>query len=149
MCWKCGTEYGPETRICVKCGVDLVTGDAIETRTGQEPDAFRKALGCAGDLVPGLFRPSILVLAPLAAVMGLAVMWFALAIPFVFPAKTVFAAAGLLLYAHAPAWILAGEIATLHGALAEFEAKHWPLFFVVASLPIVGLLALAASAAGK
>ncbi len=153
-CWRCGTEYGPDTVICVRCGIDLLTGEEIHADADEQerPAAPMRALLFVGELVPGLFRPALLIVSLLTACVGLAVMRFALLFLEWGAVLAVCAigAGGLIIYAQAIALILNGSFCLLHDALAELDGKRWMLFFLLLSVPFVILLVgLQFAAAGE
>ena len=161
-CPKCATEYPAETVICVWCGVDLRTGEAVATEVGEvrgpapsgeaaesQPGAGRTLLRVVGGVVPGLFRPVFLVVSILVGCIGLGMLWFALVL---FQVGGLFAAVavgagGLIVYAQGIGWILAGEFAMLHECLADLDGKQWMVFFVVVSAPFVVLVIAVGNAA--
>jgi hypothetical protein len=155
LCWKCGTRYGPEVRICVRCGVDLETGDEIGTLTGDAArgrSSGERAVGLIGDWMPGLLRPGVIAASAAVGATGTALIAFAFGLlglrQYMNLATTaLIGAPGIVVCAQAAAWMVAGRFAWLPEALAEFEGKHWALFFSLLTLPVVvvvGLLKLAA-----
>ncbi|MFH1732432.1 MAG: hypothetical protein ABIF82_12390 [Planctomycetota bacterium] len=152
-CPKCGTDYPSATVICIHCGVDLRTGSELETEADpvRGPSAGMRALQFVGDLMPGLFRPVLLIVALLVAIAGFAIMSLGLAIFFmgaVFGAVAIMAA-GLIVYAQAIGWVLTGSFSLLSECLAELDGNQWTLFFVVLFAPIVLLLIAFNLAAGQ
>jgi len=143
-CPHCGTDYPSETVICIQCGIDLRTGSELETEADpvRGPSAGMQALQFVGDLMPGLFRPVLLIVALLVAVAGFGIMWLGLAIFFMGAVLGAIAimAAGLVVYAQAIGWVLTGRFSMLSECLAELDRNQWPLFFVVLFAPIVLLL---------
>ena len=156
LCWKCGTEYGPEVRVCVRCGINLDTGDEMKTRTGddaREPTAQEKSLGVIGEWMPGLLRPGVVVLSTVAALGGMAVMAFAFGLlghkQYINMAMTILLGGpGLVIYAHGAAWMISGRILWLHEALADFAGRNWALFFSLMTLVFVILGGMARAGAG-
>ncbi len=153
-CPKCGTDYPSETVICVKCGVDLRTGEALETEADpvRGPSPGMQALQFVGDLVPGLFRPALLITALLIGCVGLGILWFGWVLfgfGAIFGAVAIMAA-GLVTYAQGIAWVLYGRFSFLPECLAEFNSNQWLLFVVVLFAPMAAffiLLSLAAEQA--
>jgi len=140
-CWRCGTEYAADTVICVRCGIDLRTGETVGTDADEEEKAPApmRALLFIGELVPGLFRPVLLIVALLTAGVGLGVMWFSLLFLSWGGVLTACAvgAGGLIIYAQAVALVLNGSFCLLHEALAELDGRRWLLFFLLLSVPFV------------
>lgn len=155
LCWKCGAEYAPEVTVCVKCGINLETGDEMKTRTGddaREPTGGEKALGVIGDWMPGLVRPGVVALSIPVALGGLAVMAFGFGFlglrQYINIGTTILTGIpGLLLYAQAVAWMISGRIVWLHEALADFAGRHWALFFSFMTLLFVILGGMARAVA--
>lgn len=151
LCWKCGSVYGPETVICVKCGLNLETGEEFETHAeDEEPEAAESPPAASGvysslaDWVPGLFRPGVILGSLFVAALGVAVMGYALVLlgmGVLFAAVGV-GAGGLLLCAHAVVWILVGRVALLHDALVDLQGGQWMVFVVLTILPVVVGLAV-------
>lgn len=132
QCKKCGTRYEPETRLCVRCGTDLKTGELLKTETGvdeTEVDASATRGGSAGSLViallPGLFQPVVLVVSllvlALASVIGGYALWA------VQEGEITGASAMMLLAiainAQAMAWIVTGEFQVLIDSLSEMGGR--------------------------
>jgi hypothetical protein len=155
LCWKCGTEYAPEVTVCVKCGINLDTGEEMKTRTGdqaRDPTAREKTLGVIGEWMPGLVRPGVVALSIVVGLCGLAVMAFAFGLlgfrQYINMATTILLGGpGLVLYAHAAAWMISGRIVWLHEALAEFAGRNWALFFSLLTLAFVILGGIARAGA--
>jgi len=59
-CWKCGTWYGPDVVMCVKCGVNLDAGRELRAESDEPArrlSAPLRFLVFVGDWMPGLFVP--------------------------------------------------------------------------------------------
>jgi hypothetical protein len=152
-CPKCGTDYPSETVICVKCGVDLRTGEALETEADpvRGPSPGMQVLQFVGDLVPGVFRPGLLITSLLVGCIGLGILWFG-SVLFGFGAifgAVAIMAAGLVVYAQGIAWVLYGRFSFLPECLAEFNGNQWMLFVVVLFAPMAAFLVLLNLAAGQ
>jgi hypothetical protein len=142
LCWKCGSIYGPETVVCVKCGLNLETGEEFETHSENdepEPPAAFGVCSFLADWVPGLLRPGVVLGALFVAVLGVAVMGYALVLLGMGALIVAVAvgAGGLLLCAHAVAWILVGRFALLNDALVDLQGNQWMVFVVFTLLPVV------------
>ena len=140
-CPHCGTDYPSETVICIHCGIDLRTGDALETEADpvRGPSGGTRALQFVGDLMPGLFRPVLLIVALLVGCVGLGIMvfgWIIFTMGAIFPAVAIMAA-GLVVYAQAIGWVLTGSFALLTECLTDLEGNQWLLFFIVFFAPFV------------
>ena len=152
-CPHCGTVYPSETVICVKCGVDLRTGEELQTEAETEagqPTAVRVLLFLA-NLVPGIVRPMLLITSLLVAVIGLGIMILGLHI---FSMGAVMAAvailaAGLIVYAQAIAWVLFGRFALLVECLAELDSNQWLVFFFILFAPIAAFFIALNVASGQ
>jgi len=155
-CPGCGEAYGTDVVVCVACGIDLRTGRRIqtvaETRLApvedeapaeEERSLLVRLLLFVGGLAPGLFRPRVLVLSIVVAVVGLAIMGFGVSILGVGAviAAVAIMAAGLVVYAQAIAWVLAGGFCLLSEAMVDFDANQWTTFFVIVLLPMLLVLA--------
>ncbi len=151
-CWKCRSYYPPDVKICLRCGLDLETGQELapagDATPEEEPGVAGSVLVFVGEWMPGLLRPWIIAVSALAALLGLAVMWFFIfVLPTILPAMLVFTTAGLVLYAHAIGFMMSGRISKLLEALAEFEGGQWVLFFTMLLLPLPAITALLVLAA--
>jgi hypothetical protein len=147
LCWKCGSVYDPETVICVKCGLNLETGEQFETHAEDdepEPPAAPGFYSFLDDWAPGLVRPGIILGSLFMTGLGVAVMGYALVILGMggLIAAVAIGAAGLVLCAHAVAWILVGRFALLNDALVDLRGNQWMVFSVLTLLPVVVGMAL-------
>ncbi len=152
-CWKCRSYYPPDVKICLRCGQDLETGQelasGVDAAPEEKPGVAGRVLMFTGEWMPGLLRPWIIAVSILTALLGLGVMWlFLFVLPTVLPARLIFAATGLVLYAHAIGFMMSGRISKLHEALVEIEEGQWVLFFTILLLPPTALIGLVALAAG-
>jgi streptogramin lyase len=130
--------------VCVKCGINLVTGKELAMALGQEQDEApagvgARVLGWLGDSLPGLFRPKIVVCAAVLAVVAAGLVALALVFVMLGGPISAFAvgALGLVAYAQALAWLINGEFALLSAAMTEFRGKDWSNFAFLTMLPIV------------
>jgi hypothetical protein len=146
-CWKCKTTYDPQVAVCLKCGVNLITGEelAVESKE-EEPLTFpERVFRWIADCFPGLLRPKMWLPALLMACLALAVMWLCL---FVFSMGAVLSAfpigaMALIIYAQAVVWLITGQFWLLHTALTEFQGRHWSIFVLLVLGPlVVGILLL-------
>jgi len=146
LCWKCGTWYGPDIVMCVSCGVNLETGREVPAGADEEPEgrtAFQRLLMFIADWMPGLLRPALTAASTVLALAGLGVIGFSVLIFFMGAvlAAAPMGAVGLIMYAQAVAWMLAGRLELLHDVLADLEGKKWSLFLALVFAPFaVGLV---------
>ena len=152
-CPHCGTVYPPDTVICVKCGIDLRTGDELQTEAEPEPrpSAIMTVLLFLGNLAPGVVRPMLLITSLLVAVIGLGIMVLGMhifAMGAVFAAVAILAS-GLVVYAQAVAWVLFGNFAMLPECLAELDGNQWFVFFIIVLAPIAAFLIALHLASGQ
>jgi hypothetical protein len=151
VCWKCGEAYPEEVLICVKCGIDLRSGDEIKTyEDSEEPlTPLQKGAAFIGSLMPGLFRPILAMVSVAVMAIGLFVMALSVGMSGLVPLSSIsIGAAGLIVYAHGISWLLGGECGFLSSTLAELDARRWVLFFVILWAPIVAVLATVKFATG-
>ncbi len=116
--------------------------EVVEEEEERPPNWAERAVLFVGEWVPGLFRPGVLIAAVFAAVIGLVVMGLCV---FMFALGAVIIAfpiggAGLLIYAHAVAFVLTGQVNLLHEALSELEGKKWLPFLTLVVAPIAGFV---------
>lgn len=153
-CWKCRTNYPHETVICVRCGVNLETGEDLAPKEESEDPGPQGIVEHIGDLAPGLLKPIVWIPALLLAlggwgVIGLGGMLIQSGVVLSgFPVS----AFGLILYAQAVVWMITGQFWLLHAALVEFQGRHWTIFVLAVFGPgialILALKLLAGHAAG-
>jgi hypothetical protein len=156
-CPRCSGVYPADVVVCVRCGIDLRTGQPLPTPQ-YDPEGSDEApppwwrLGPAyfAACFPGLLRPTVLVGALLAGIVGVIVMLFGLMLILAFMvvlSGSFVAAAGLVLWAQGAAWIVQGEYGILHDQLADFDSVQWNLFLLLVAAPIVLLIVLMVLAA--
>jgi hypothetical protein len=139
VCWKCGTEYGDSVRICVRCGIDLVTGVQLGgPGDDTDPEGALGALAFLDSWMPGVFRPLLMLASIAVGMVGVWVTLFALSLGMV--VALGMGAGGLIIYGHAVGWMLLGRFATLTTALSEIESKQWALFFSLMAVPVTIVL---------
>ena len=154
-CPGCGEAYGTDVVVCVACGIDLRTGRRIQTAaetrlTPVEDEAPAeearslpvRLLLFVGGLAPGLFRPLVLVLSIVVVALGLGIMGFGMVIFQVgaLIGAVAIMAGGLVVYAQAIAWVLAGSICLLPEAMVDFDSNQWTMFLAIVLLPILAFL---------
>jgi hypothetical protein len=151
-CPHCGTAYPSDTVICVKCGVDMRSGEELHTEADPvpRPPLAARVLLFFANLVPGFFRLKILIVALLACAIGVGVVLLGMHI---FLMGAVFGgvaimAAGLVVHAQAVGWILFGTFALLPECLAELDSNQWLVFILLVFGPIAVFLTRVLSTAG-
>jgi len=145
-CWRCRTNYPPETVVCVRCGVNLVTGEEIAQPEAEAPPltGMEKVHALIADLMPGLLRPRVWVPVILLCVVALGVLglgWLMFTWGAALTAIAIMAA-GFIIYAQAMVWLMTGQFWFMTSALAEFQSQHWPIFFLLTFGPGALLLTL-------
>ena len=155
-CRNCGVSYDLDTRLCVKCGTDLITGKSLFTRTGveeveeAEPETKSKvrdtALSIVGQLLPGLLRSSVVIFSTLGLVVASLIGGYAIwAIHEGSPTgAAMMLGLAVLVNAQATAWLVTGEFQLLVDAVSEMGGRiayYIPLVLVsLASLSWVAWL---------
>jgi len=152
VCPACGEAAAPGAVICVHCGLNLRTGtpthtaleDAAEPEEERPPSLPVRAVMLVGEWTPGLLRPVVLLLSVVVGLLGLGILAFGIGLLGMGAVISCFAvgAAGVIVYAHAAAWIVDGEVSLLSEALTNFEGGRWLVFFVLLALPFVSVFLL-------
>ncbi|MCW8132153.1 MAG: hypothetical protein KIS92_17535 [Planctomycetota bacterium] len=141
-CWKCHADYPAETVVCVRCGVNLVTGADLAPKEDAEDPGPRGLVEHIADLTPGLLRPVVWIPALLLALGGWGVIGLGVVLAqsgAVLSGLPV-AALGLILYAQSVVWMITGQFWLLHSALVEFQGRHWTIFVLGVFGPGLALL---------
>ncbi len=156
-CPRCSGVYPQDVVVCVRCGIDLRTGQPLPTAQDapDEPDEapppwWRLGPAYFAACFPGLLRPTVLIGAMLAGVLGLVVILLGLMLILGFMvvlSGSFVAAGGLVIWAQGAAWIVQGEYGMLHDQLADFDGVQWNLFLLLVAAPIVLLVILMTLAA--
>ena len=149
FCWKCRSTFPEGVLVCVRCGVNLQTGEELAAKSAVEeyvPITPReKVLAFFADCMPGLFRPLVLLCSVLASLAGMGVIGMGLVVMNMgaLLSGIPISACGLILHAQAVVWAITGQFWMLHVALVEFQNKHWGLFILLTLFPLAaGILAL-------
>jgi len=148
-CPICGKVGVAESAVCVFCGFNRATGQTAPTFVRRDAEAVEeeksplpiRAVEFFGELLPGLFRPGIVVAATLVAVVGFAVMGlglFVLGLGAMMEGMFI-AGGGLIVYGQALGLLLYGEWGWLPECLAECKGLQWLVFFVLLAAPFAGL----------
>lgn len=112
----------------------------------EEPESLsRRALIWFFELFPGLISPVVVVCSLIALALSAVVLWLAL---FMFSMGVIITCfwiggAGVLLFWTSLSWMMYGNLANPVEAMADFEEKHWVVFFL-ASCGLIGAFALVA-----
>jgi len=150
QCPSCGGYLAQGMVVCLNCGLNLDTGKRVATTTERAEDAEEppapptRAFLFVANLMPGLFRIKVLLLAVVMAlaafgVLGLGLFFMMLG---VWLSAFAIAAGGVVIYGQAVAWLLDGELTLLSNALADFDGPKWWIFFGLLSVPLVVLFLL-------
>ena len=155
-CFKCKTDYAPEVKICIRCGVNLDTGLEIGTLTGEiaegpppepaelmeeeeaPPTLTRRVLNIIAYWMPGLFRPVVMIASLLLSLLALGLIVLCLVLfdlggwISAFPIGGL----GLVAYGQAVIWMMSGDFRLIHDAALDFESQHWTFFFTLFLLPL-------------
>ena len=146
FCPSCEGEMEHGTVVCVACGYNRETGQALDCRfvEADTRPAWVRWLGFVHEWVPGLFAPRVLLLSVLAAAAGLvcAVLSLVLMGMLVFVSAIAVGVAGYMCYAHGVAFMLTGEVQTLKDAMVDLRGGHWDLFLFATLAPGVGFIIL-------
>ncbi len=153
-CKKCGARYSLETRLCTKCGLDLRTGRTLATQTSTEaaePEEVEEdeeyvsrrewVVSFAGQLVPGLFQPMIVILSGvgfcIASVIGGYAFWAMREGEMT--GGVAIGALAIVVNAQSMAWIVTGDFQILIDAVADMGSLL--AYFVMLVLVPLGPLA--------
>lgn len=152
-CNFCKAPVSPEHTICPECGYNRRTGRMSENVLQNNNDIQEEeglpfhllTIQFISELMPGLFRPGLLIVTFLLTVAGFFVMGLGI---FIFSLGAVgsamgIAGAGLVVYGQALGVLLYGEWALLSECLAEFDGRRWLLFFFLLFSPFAALFFLA------
>ena len=162
VCPDCQKNHPRGTRICVECGIDLLTGQTLSTRApdatelhalenaplddDRPPPSFGfRLMQFFGDNTPGLFIPKVFagvvaVMLVAAAITAIAVMVFLVGLV---GHSMLFAGFALMVYWQALAMLLTGQYTLLQNAMSDFRAAQWYLFAFLGFTPIAGVYIIA------
>ena len=143
-CPKCGARCQEDAVLCVRCGVNLRTGLPARAHSNLADEEGLttgvRLMQWLGEWAPAVLRPWVLIASILVSLVGLAAMGLGLMLFIqwgVWISGIAIAAAGLIVYAHGPAWFLVGEICLIHDALMDLEGRKAYIFAALASLPVI------------
>ncbi len=136
VCPECRDLLEPGVVVCVRCGYNLAAGRKMETsiHVDDPTPVWLKLLRLVYDVMPGLFRPLLvlsflasIVLAVVLAYLGLFVLFCG-----AFLAGIGICSAALMVYAQGVTLLLAGEFQLMKSAMADFtEVQMWVFGIVV------------------
>ena len=135
-CPRCQHLLEPGIIVCIKCGFNLRTGEQLETKVRKHDDTpwWLKFLRFTYDVMPGIFRPLIIVAFIMCVILTFVLVWLGL---FIMGLGAVFSgiaicSAALMVYAQGVAFLLADEIQALKSALVDFtERQMWAFVIMV------------------
>ena len=134
-CPNCQNLLDPGTAVCIRCGYNLETGERLETQIHKvdETPAWLKFLRFMYDLMPGLFRPLMIIAFILCLLLSIILAWLGLVVlgfGIVFSGIAI-CSASLIVYAQGVAFLLAGEFQILKSALVDFTERQMTAFIVL------------------
>ena len=132
-CWRCHANYGENIKICVKCGINLVTGQSLSSSIGglpQGPEPIERRPWLA-DTLPGLF-----VMKACVAGVSLAALGYFMLFYFTFMMSIPIVVVGAILTAQAISFLIVGELWLLHTAALEFRSKDWTTLLTLLLVPV-------------
>jgi hypothetical protein len=169
-CPTCGAPLAKGDRRCGLCGADLaakrpspppeppppeviVEAEEVEAEEEEAFPAPARLLMAVAEVVPGLFRPLVLVLSPLAVLLAMGIAWFGMLLLSMgtLISAVMIGSVALIVYAHAAAWLLTARVEFLTESLIELDSRQRFVFFLLVFTPLTAIIAAmhyAAKAAG-
>jgi len=143
-CPRCSAIVASDAALCLRCGLSLSDAGAGPRPPGppveeaEEPGPVLRFLEWLAALVPGLFRPWILLAVVVLILLASGVMFFALFIIGLGALIEGFLIAGfgLMIYGEAMAVLVYGEMGFLHDILADIDARRLWLWFALVLAPV-------------
>jgi phage FluMu protein Com len=150
VCPICRASMDTAVSICAMCGFNRRTGktsvkhlhkleeESAADEREEEKVAFPLlVLQFLGELLPGLFRPGLLIGAIILSIIAFAILGLALFIIGLggLISGMAIGGTGLVLYGQALGILLYGEWAFLPECLAECDSRRWLLFLVLLFAP--------------
>jgi len=143
-CWKCATHYPANVILCIRCGINLKTGDPIESALDASSNAETeltfplRILQWIADTLPGLLKVPVLIVSIFASFIAFLVVMLSLSLLLGAPLSAFpIGAVGLIIFAQAVTWMIQGEFCLLQQGMAEFRGKDWTTFVVIVFAPII------------
>lgn len=143
-CWKCATHYPANVVFCIKCGINLKTGDpvasALDVTSAEDSELTfpLRILQWVADTLPGLMRVPVLIVSIFASVIAFLVLTLSLSLILVAPLSAFpIGAVGLVILAQAVTWMIQGEFRLMQQAMAEFRGKDWTTFVMLVFAPLI------------
>jgi ribosomal protein S27E len=147
-CPICGARMDAALSVCAQCGFNRRTGKTSikhlrgraveEAEEGPEKVSFALlVLQFIGELLPGLFRPGLLIGAIILSLVGFAVLglaMFLIGLGAILSGMSI-GGAGLVVYAQALGILLYGQWAFLPECLAECNGRRWLAFLILLVAP--------------
>ena len=146
VCPGCGWLLEPGEVLCVKCGLNLVTGEALKTETDPKAEELAplplRILSWLADIAPGLFMPMHLVLFVLCVLIALFLAFMSLIVLFsgAFFSGIAVGAGAMMVYAQGVAWLFCSSLLPLKAAMVEIEGDQWTAFMLVTLAPFLTLI---------
>ncbi len=151
-CPNCQFLLEPGVVVCIKCGFNLKTKQKMETviHIDDGSPAWVKFLRYVNDIMPGIFRPLIVLsfLLCIAAAFFLAILGLMIIGMGVFLSGIFVCSGALMVYAQGVALLLAGEFQLIKSALVDFTERQMWIFMLMVFGPC-GLLLLAMLIIGR
>jgi len=146
-CPRCSARVERNDKFCSRCGLrmDSAGGPAPhETDGADEPGLLFHLVESLAALIPGLFRPWVLLAIVLLTLLAIGVILFSV---FVITLGALIegffvAGFGLMIYGQAMALLVYGEMGLLHDILADLDARRVWLWLVLTLAPVAGFLLL-------
>lgn len=151
-CFKCHTNYPPDVNLDTGMEIQTVHKGAPASEEAEEEieddiplTARERVLQFISGWLPGLLRPGVMIASLLMSIVGFGLVVLCFVVLALGAAISAFpiGAVGVIAYAQALSWMMAGDFRLLHDALLDFESRHWTLFFAALFLPFAaGIIAL-------
>ena len=151
-CPSCQKLLDPGVIVCVRCGFNLKTKQKMETviHIDDGSPIWLKFLRYVYDIMPGLFRPLIVLSFLVCIALAITLVFLGLMVIAmgVFFSGIAICSGALMVYAQGVALLLAGEFQLLKSALVDFKEKQMWVFVLMVFGPC-GLLLAAMFIIGK
>lgn len=145
-CPACQHLIEPGVVICMKCGLNLKTGEQLETQIHKHDNTpwWLKFLRFVYDVMPGIFRPLTIIAFILCLVLTFVLVWLGLFIISLgaFLSGIAICSAALMVHAQGVAFLLAGEIQALKSAVVDFTERQMYAFGLMVFGPCLMILVI-------